>query len=374
MAKKDWMVKTTELDDQQREVFFSVLDKSCIVTGCAGSGKSVLALLKAQRIQKEKGQDSCQVIVYTKSLSGFMRKGKESLNLSSKFYYYEEWKWKKTMRRYGRLGMLPVYERDGNGDKIPNMPSTDYVIVDEIQDFEQSEIQEFISATGKNFFFFGDEAQSIFQKYRNTISPSAINKIFFPAGGGAKLWELYYNHRLPIPVAQVAQYVGVNLPPFNPKIYKSEETELPRFICYQSKDEQIEAVSRIIKNQDLEDVAILLPTGDDVKSVYDALCNLGIDCEVKYDDRGNIRNSLDTLDFDTPNAKIMTYHSAKGLQFETIFLPYIELYYDDRADDSRALYVAMTRTSRNLFLMYCGQLPSPINGIDSSMYKTTEIG
>ena len=114
-----------------------------------------------------------------------------------------------------------------------------------------------------------------------------------------------------------------------------------RNIIIQSQGEQIEAIARIIKNQDLEDVAILLPTGEDVKSVYDALSNLGIDCEVKYDDRDNIRNSLNTLDFDTPNAKIMTYHSAKGLQFETVFLPYIELYYDDRATDliSESIYL-----------------------------------
>lgn len=76
MAKKDWMVKVSELDDLQREIFYADLDKSGIVSGCAGSGKSVLALLKAQRIQQEKGTN-CQVIVYTKALNHFMEKGKK---------------------------------------------------------------------------------------------------------------------------------------------------------------------------------------------------------------------------------------------------------------------------------------------------------
>ena len=57
MAKKDWMVSESQLDDDQLRVLFATNDKSCVVSGCAGSGKSVLALIKAQRIQKEKGNN-----------------------------------------------------------------------------------------------------------------------------------------------------------------------------------------------------------------------------------------------------------------------------------------------------------------------------
>ena len=68
--KKDWMIKESELDDDQIKVLMGTLDKSCIVSGCAGSGKSVLALIKAQRIQKEFGNNykilkSATIIQYT---------------------------------------------------------------------------------------------------------------------------------------------------------------------------------------------------------------------------------------------------------------------------------------------------------------------
>ena len=53
MAKKDWMVIESELDEDQIKILMATNDKSCLVSGCAGSGKSVLALIKAQRIQKE---------------------------------------------------------------------------------------------------------------------------------------------------------------------------------------------------------------------------------------------------------------------------------------------------------------------------------
>lgn len=46
------MIKESELDEDQIKVLMATLDKSCIVAGCAGSGKSILALIKAQRIQR----------------------------------------------------------------------------------------------------------------------------------------------------------------------------------------------------------------------------------------------------------------------------------------------------------------------------------
>ena len=58
------MIKESELDEDQIKVLMATLDKSCIVAGCAGSGKSILALIKAQRIQKERG-NNYKVIVFT---------------------------------------------------------------------------------------------------------------------------------------------------------------------------------------------------------------------------------------------------------------------------------------------------------------------
>ena len=92
--------------------------------------------------------------------------------------------------------------------------------------------------------------------------------------------------------------------------------------------------------------------------------------KLKYDDKNDFRNSINNLDFTTDNPKVMTYHSAKGLQFGTVFLPGV----DEKREDSerKALYVAMTRTYRNLFVMYSGSLPFPLSKVPSNLYKTTE--
>lgn len=371
MAKEDWMVKESELDDIQIRILMATLNKSCIITGCAGSGKSVLALRKAQRIQNEIGDDY-QVIVYTKALRNYMSTGRNILELHNDIFFYKEWRWVKHVKHYANGMSYIVYKKDKDNNMVPNMPKADYVIVDEIQDFTQEEIEEFISATKKNFFFFGDTAQSIYEGLKTTIPVEDIRRLI-PNRISVKNWELYNNYRLPIPVAKVVQKVGIDLEPFDEKTYKSKETAIPRFIGYNSSEDQIDAIHRIIKNNNMTDVAILLPHNNYVKEVYARLCSLGGNYEIKYNNKEDFRNSQDSLNFNSSNPKVMTYHSAKGLQFETVFLPYIENFDDTEISDRKALYVAMTRTYRYLYVMYSGYLPSPLSSIDRKLYQETEV-
>ena len=372
MAKKDWMIVESELDDDQLKVLIATNDKSCIVSGCAGSGKSVLALIKAQRIQKEKG-DNYQIIVYTTALCDYMNAGREMLGLKNTFYYYKEWKWKRAPKTYANGSTYMVYLKDSDGDLIPNMPKADYVIVDEIQDFTKDEVQDFITATNKNFFFFGDMAQSI---YKDKMPIQAINRLF-SYDREPKNFTLYRNYRLPIPVARIVQYVGVDIDLFDEKTYKSHETAVPKFLKYPSLKDQVNAIANIIKRNNLTDVGILLPHNEDVGSICTLLNENEVDYEVKFNDKQNWHNSVNNLNFNTTNPKVMTYHSAKGLQFEAVFLPDIKPLFSDgesqNISEQKALYVAMTRTYRYLFVMYSGCLPAPLDKVPSKLYSTSEI-
>lgn len=368
MAKKDWMLKETELDDDQQLFMQMALDKSFIVSGCAGSGKSVLALHKALQIQAKNGP-RFKVIVYTKSLYRYMNAGRKQLNLpEGTFFYRLEWRWRREPKRYANGREYLVYSKDQNGDKIPYMPSADYIIVDEIQDFTKDEILEFVKAARKNFFFFGDTAQSV---YRGKCPVAEIARIL-PPNIQVVSFNLYRNHRLPLPVARVVQSIGVGLGTFIEQSYKSQENARPRFIQYNDENDQIAAIHRIITDGNLEDVAILLPRNDDVKRVYDQLTGLGGSYELKYKDSDDWRNEQFSLDFTTTNPKVMTYHSAKGLQFEAVFLPLVERCSTQLEQDRKALYVAMTRTYRYLYVMYSGSLPQVLTKVDPKLYAKTE--
>ena len=53
MPKRSFYVRDSELDDYQVRIINKRTDNSFIVKGCAGSGKSILALWKAKQIQNE---------------------------------------------------------------------------------------------------------------------------------------------------------------------------------------------------------------------------------------------------------------------------------------------------------------------------------
>lgn len=342
MPRKDFYVENP--DDIQTRILDKTLDQSLVVSGCAGSGKSIIALHKAKQIQNEKGNDY-KIVVFTKSLCNYMNSARETLQLKNEFYYHWDWQ------------------------KNHGCPSADYIIVDEIQDFTKEEVEEFKKAARKHFFFFGDSAQSIYEGLKET---QEVRITAFEAGLSEN--RLYFNYRLPKTIAKITEdYIGVKTK-YEEGTYKSTVKTTPRIIKYPNYEEQLKAIVNIIKRRKLTDVGIFFPLNEQVEKASKMLSGKGINNEVKFDDKSNWKNSRNTLNFETSNPKLMTYHSAKGLQFETVFLPdcTIENNLNDYSKQ-KSLYVAMTRTYDNLYIMHSGNLSSFFTPVPPNLYKTTEF-
>ena len=120
----------------------------------------------------------------------------------------------------------------------------------------------------------------------------------------------------------------------------------------------------------MRNVGILVPRNEQVLSLMKAFNERNYFCEYKY--RPDNKRSKVTLDFTTEVPKLMTYHSAKGLQFETVILPFFEGANSDDKDMRKALYVAMTRTYRFLYVMYTGStLQPPLDKVPEHLYLKT---
>lgn len=207
---KEFNVGMDSLDAEQISLIERELKKSMIVSGCAGSGKSVIAMYKAQQIIEEGG--NVIMIAYTKSLNRYMQQGKPSRYGDKHFFYH--WQWIDAGK-----------------------PSADYFIVDEIQDFSKEEVKEFISAAKKCFFFFGDTAQSIYEGIKHPLTIRELSDMT-----GVAISYLNSNYRLPKPVAKITQnYVAVDANPYAEAIYQSKETELPAFVQFEDETSQIDA-------------------------------------------------------------------------------------------------------------------------------------
>jgi hypothetical protein len=332
----DWDVTEETMDDDQLDLIEYTDDKSMLVAGCAGSGKSVIAMHKAEQLHK-KGKDVI-LIAYTRSLSRFMRNGKAD----SSFRFFHHYLWKYKMK----------------------MPKADYIIVDEIQDFTKEEILEFINAARQHFLFFGDTAQSIYRQYgKQTMTIAQIATMT-----GLNTLQLFNNYRLPRPVAKITQeYVGVDVQEYKEKVYQNEETELPHFIHFDNEQKQIEALLRLVKDNVGRNIGILLPNNPEVIRISQEFKDNDVECEFKYNKDDNDFDYVDNLVFNTLLPKILTYHSAKGLQFDMVILP---IYNGANDDESRkALYVAMTRTMHSLYVLYSTQtLLPPLDNVPSHLY------
>ena len=193
MAKRSFYVKDSELDDYQVKVINKRTDNSYIVKGCAGSGKSILALWKAKQIQ-EQGKGSYLYVVYTKALKRYMSDGIKQIGL-----------------RESNVANFDACFMWGRGDDgiltrgSWKKGSYDYIIVDEAQDFSKEDILLLKSKTKKALLIYGDTAQQLYKflKDKQTVSIEDIQYFTkFPVE------PLVFNHRLPKKIARVAEYLN----------------------------------------------------------------------------------------------------------------------------------------------------------------------
>ena len=344
LALKFFNVDEKLLDEDQYDLISNEL-KSMVIAGCAGSGKSVIAMHKAQMLVK--GGRSVILIAYTKSLTSYMQVDfPHELNTKDQKRFYYHWEWEKA-----------------------NFPAADYIIVDEIQDFTMEEVDRMAKAARCAFFFFGDTAQSLYHFSKRTASVEEIAQRY-----GLDVLMLHSNYRLPKPVAQITQdYLGLNeqqgVRPYVPSIYKSEEKALPVFCACPDEQSMMTKIIDIIRTKKLRNVGILLPNNKKIIEALRAFVEAKEFCEYKYVDKEMALNT-NTLNFNNHYPKILTYHSAKGLQFETVIVPFYQA--PTSEDEKKAFYVAMTRTYRNLYVPYISPLAAPLCNIPEHLYKVEE--
>ncbi len=333
MPKRSFFIMESELDDYQVAVLQKKVNKPAIVKGCAGSGKSILALHRVKQIQEEK-IGSFYFILFTKTLKKYMQDG------------------------IGEVGLKDDNVVHFNGWKYQGSPSADYIIVDEAQDFSEEDIKLFQSRANKALILFGDSVQQIY-KFK-TPEPISMEKIAYITEISSS--DLAFNYRLPKKIARMAELITDSDDELEDRC-KNEGVELPKILEFNNLNEQLDKIIEIINSRQLEDVGIFLQTNKEVENAMNYFRNNGLNVEAKYN------NSMD-LNFDNNIPKLTTYHSSKGLQFETVFMPNCENIYNDNRS---ALYVAITRSYQSLFIMHSGNLSNFFNNIPSELYETSLV-
>ena len=247
-----------------------------------------------------------------------------------------------------------------------------HIIVDEGQDFSPMMIKSLVKATADNgsFTFFGDVAQQIYGS-RLSWRDSGID-IY-------KTWYFDVNYRNPETIVAFARAITQH------KYWRYDEDMVeaslqiakgpkPILIEFCQKEHEVEwIVDRVVAIGKTSSVAIIFRNRAYIDNFIPLLRNRG--CEA-------IEINKETSGF--PHSKkvcLTTFHAAKGLEFDNVFIPYLT---EDRfpdsnmilkatsveeiyADEIKLLYVAATRSKYGLYMTYCGKL-SPLFPRDSDTY------
>lgn len=340
MSKRNFYIRESEMDDFQRKVLDRRSDSSLIVRGCAGSGKSVIAFWRLHDIVSN-NRGSAQIIVFTKSLKDYFVEGCRGAGIDPGLIDYWH-NWKSNPRR------------------------TDYILVDEAQDFSEKSIKKFSSYAIKALLLYGDSSQQLYGFRRDDppINMDEIQRVTeFPVE------QLVFNHRLPKTIARVAECVNAEKDDLVNRC-KHEGDEKPYVLKYSSFDEQLDAIIRIIEQRQLDDVGILFPKNDQVRDAARILNEKNLEVEAKYN--ANDQQDYNNLNFATTNPKVMTYHSAKGLQFGAVFLPACDSLNLERFCEP--FYVALTRSYQSLYVLYSGHLPGIFQEMPQELYESDLSG
>lgn len=457
MRLDNWFI--TNPDSSQQEVLKVPLGQNLIVKGAAGSGKTNMAIYRANQA----GDNSFVIVVYTVALKKMVRYGLSELGLD-KDRVVHEWSWihrgieisgdvfcLKGGNNYGINGSLLILKtneeirffvsRDDyhliinsrkfmtyevrpvdnplevsidfddwvenrfyytffrrarwfkqielinfqftpNGVNFIFIPSgflfkdkgiVNYLIIDEGQDFSISDYQKyFISQAKKAITIFGDTNQQLYKQHGTSIDNIASN-FKYP------LLNLNFNYRIPKAIARIAQKIPApHLDLLSNNRKNNGNSDFPAFPkpiikkC-NSEEDELKFILNRIETEGMDDVAILLPNNNIIEKVHKLFSDKGIGTQVRYtvdlpENRGAgiypMFRSVDTLDFTNQDLPcILTFHSAKGTEFDNVFIPFAD---DDNGIERNSFYVAVTRSSNRIFITYSRRLTSLLKDVNSN--------
>ena len=305
-----------------------------IISGCAGSGKTLLACHIAMRHSVDK---KVAILVFTKSLRAFIKDYIDS---------------------FGKNNVSVLYEYNWRSSGFSKY---DIIIVDEFQDFSVNDISNVISCASQGVYLFGDIEQRLytknFQKETTLNFDELIEKTNFDH---LKLTE---NFRISEENKNLiaSLYKGNSL---NNSTFSTGAK--PKIIHFENVADELNWLKEFLAtNTEFKNIGILLKQNDGFMGGYyyrrqfrkDKVYGIwelhkffketGLEVSYKY-------NFDDTLDFSKNiNINIMTYHSSKGLQFDCVILPFANFVNDNNGTDNLP-YVGLTRATKQIIITYTG--------------------
>ena len=373
----EWKPKDANLDESQRviikECLAAIRDTNTVhkipwVSGFAGNGKSVVLVHTMEQLADLEKDASIAFVTYTHALKDLVRHS-----------------------------LLPKHRSRITVKTHTNVISDknyyDYVFLDEVQDISEKHLEKIRTLSG-SIVLAGDFAQSIYPG-NEPITVDELKRSF-------KIQEhrLLKMFRLTKRLAElVIKLLPSGLFTQGEPSLRAEEVP-PRLFIFSETDDEFSWLWKeaCLYSKTRSPAVILFPFRKDIENFLNFVGNAegignapgrksyarGQASSDPYEDINNFftNANLDTLvqvlgsgsgsdALEVASSKkvvfVMTYHSVKGLDFDTVFVPSldygkkvyhgIEALSKDANLENKLLFVALTRSRKNLFMSFSGPKP-----------------
>lgn len=295
------------------------------IIGGPGAGKTLVLLHRLNLLfhRAGKNHDAVRLFVYTNTLKQFIQAGNDMLDVPDEcISTFDKWcvdtyraqvnprlptKDKKPDFEAIRVGVFSVIDSG-----ILPTPLFDSVLIDEAQDMDIGAI-EILKRLARHITICMDGKQ---QLYDDRMSePEALKQLGLSRHNTALLAAFRCN---PMVTELAAQFIPdeIRRQEF---IRQASNLEMDRsrplfYVADSFSDEAAHLIEMVKLRFNYGDsIAVLFPKQSQVHGFAKGFKGAGVDVEVQERDT--------PIDFSNPIPKLMTYHQAKGLSFDSVFLP-----------------------------------------------------
>lgn len=323
------------------------LEHDHLVTGPPGTGKTVMALYRTTSLFEE-GYDPL-LLMHGKLLAaytGAAARGQGVGECVSTFHsWFYNWFWQKTRQSVPDVepyrpdwgAVLAALDGHDWAGEVPHL------LVDEAQDFSK-EFHAFSKAAAKNLTIYADQNQRIRPDNSTLDEITAMTGI-------TSVHRLTRNYRNTREIAEVASHFFVGHQTGVPDL-PERRGDRPVLTRHRDLADAVDSIRRWEStNPDLH-IGVFVPTVKMQDRVLGRLRGRTVNPVQTYNSASTI-----PVDFGPPGVVVITHQSAKGLEFDSVFIPDLQdVKLDDGGDGFRMMmYVLTSRAREHLFLSFSGE-------------------
>ena len=365
------------MDLQQEQTARTLGEGHRVIHGSAGSGKTMILVFRAQQLAVAARADQpILVLCFNRALAERIDSILRQRGVDERVVVRTFHSWCQDVVRAYQLDVPNNLKGDTYYEALVAsvnravetglVPGGQYtaLLIDEAHDFEDAWLQmaaRMVSPATNSLLVLYDDAQSIYQKKRRKFNFASVG---IKAQGHTSILKL--NYRNTAEVLALAMHCAQSLLTDRPETEDAVQTvqpatagrrgAMPILLEAANGRQEAELVAEriaqaVADGRTLDEIAVLGRTKSLLESLTQALQKRQIAAQ------SMATKAIRDFDWKQPSIKLLTLHSAKGLEFPLVFvlgldaMPHVN---EPMDEEVRLLYVGMTRATHELVLTAAG--------------------